>query len=70
VDIRKKKKNTVHRSQQLKYPSEKASEPLGRKKKASTSGEGGREGSGRESGWVKGVGVRGNLIWYWVRKKD
>ena len=31
----------------------------------------GREGLGRESGWDVGEWeVEGNLIWYWVRKKD
>ena len=32
----------------------------------------GKEGTGRESGRGRGaeVGGEGNLIWYWVRKKD
>jgi hypothetical protein len=55
----------------LKCPSEDASVPLGRDKKAITSGQGWREGIGRESGHGQGQwGVEGNLVWYWVREKD
>jgi hypothetical protein len=45
------------RPNKLKCPSEDASVPLGREKKATTSGEGGRD-----------LG-EGNLIWYWVRER-
>jgi hypothetical protein len=54
----------------LKFPSEDASVPPGREKKAITSVEG---GAGRESGWGwrrSGGWGKGNLIWYWVREKD
>ena len=53
----------------MKCSSEDASVPLGREKKAITSGEGGREGLRTECGKVEGGGGEGNLIWYWVRKK-
>jgi hypothetical protein len=45
--------------------------PLGREKKAITSGEGGREGPGRESGqgWY-GVGEEENQVWYWVMERN
>jgi hypothetical protein len=52
----------------LKYPSEDASVPLEREKKAITSGEGGRDLGGKWVGWE--VEERGNLIWYWVRKTE
>jgi hypothetical protein len=51
----------------LKGPSEDTSVSLGREKNAITSGEGGREGPGRES---RQWGVGGHQIWYWVRKKN
>ena len=57
------------RLNKLKCPSEDASVPLGREKKAITSGEGGRDLGGK----VDGVGkwrVEGNLMWHWVREKD
>ena len=69
--ISNKKKNTqdtIHRTQKvnkLKGPSEDASVPLGREKKAIT-GDGG-EGPGRESRWG---GEAGNMIWHWVGEKD
>jgi hypothetical protein len=52
----------------LKCPSEDASVPLGREKKAITSGEGGWNSEGKvEVGeWRR----EENLIWYWVREKD
>jgi hypothetical protein len=50
-------------------PSDDASVPLGREKKAITSGEGWREGLGKECGGGRG-GVEENLIWYLVREKD
>ena len=47
----------------LKGPSENASVPLGREKKAITSGEGRRDRGGKvDGGW--GRGREGNLIWY------
>ena len=57
MDISQKKKYRIPKIQstelkkvnKLKCPSEDASVPLGREKKAITSGEGGREGPGRES---------------------
>jgi hypothetical protein len=51
------------RLNKLKCPSEGASVPLGKEKKAITSGEGGREEPGRESEWERGnfCGIR-NLI--------
>jgi hypothetical protein len=53
----------------LKCPSEDASVPLGREKKANTSGEGGRDLGGKVDR-VGGVRREGNLIWYWGREKD
>jgi hypothetical protein len=55
----------------LKCPSENASVPLGREKKAITSREGGRDLGGKVNR-VEGGEERGerNLIWYWVREKD
>ena len=52
----------------LECPSEDASVPLGREKKAITSGEGGRNLGGEGDGewWWR----ERNLIWYWVREKD
>jgi hypothetical protein len=56
----------LKKANKLKFPSEDASVPLRREKKAITSGEG-----GRDLGWkVDWRGAKGNLIWYWVRKKD
>ena len=53
----------------LKGPSENASVPLGREKKAITSGEGRRDLGGKVDGrW--GRGREGNLIWYLVKEKD
>jgi hypothetical protein len=47
----------------LKDPSEDVSVPLGRKKKATTREEGGKD--------LRGKGeVGGNSIWYWVREED
>ena len=76
MDISQKKKYRLSKIQstelkkvnKLKCPSEDASVPLGREKKAITSGEGGTW-KGKEMGW-EGREVRGNLIWYWVREKD
>jgi hypothetical protein len=52
----------------VKCPSEDASVPLVRKKKAITSGEEGWD-LGKWTG--RGVGRgEGNLIWYWVREKN
>jgi hypothetical protein len=76
---KKKKTYRIHkihsiefkRLNRLKCPSEDASEPLGREKKAITSGEGEREETW-EGMWM-GLGAvvdRGDLIWYWVREKD
>jgi hypothetical protein len=42
--------------------------PLGREKKAITSGEGGRDQRGKVNG--RAVEEEGNLIWYWVNEKD
>jgi hypothetical protein len=53
----------------LKCLSKDTSVPLGREKKAITSGEGGRS-LGRKVGGMWRVGWDGNLIWYWVREKD
>ena len=77
MDISKKKKKyripkiqstELKKVNKLKCPSEDASVPLGREKKAITSGEGGTW----EGKWMGVGGVRGegNLIWYWVREKD
>jgi hypothetical protein len=58
------------RLNKLKCPSEDTSVPLGRKK-AIISGEGGREGIGREWGWgQEQCGAEGNLIWYCVKEED
>jgi len=46
----------------LKGPSEDTSVPLGREKKATTVGEGGRGLRGKGDG----EGGEGNVIWYWV----
>ena len=78
MDISQKKKYRIPKIQstelkkvnKLKCPSEDASVPLGREKKAITSGEGGRDLGGkvdRGRGYMRG---KGNLIWYWVREKD
>jgi hypothetical protein len=58
------------RSNKLKCPSEDTSVPLGREKKAITSGEGGRDLGGE--GDRVGAVCRGkrNLVWYCVREKD
>jgi hypothetical protein len=54
--------NRIHKIQSTEFKRlRKLKCPLGREKKAITSGEG-----GRDSGW-RGGGV---LIWYWVREKD
>jgi hypothetical protein len=51
-------------------PSEDASIPLGREKKAITSGEGGRDLGGKVNRVVlEELGEEENLIWYWVRGK-
>jgi hypothetical protein len=50
----------------LKDPSEDASVPLGREKKAITSQKERRDLRGKG----EGEGKEGNLIWYWVREKD
>jgi hypothetical protein len=52
----------------LKCPSEDASVPLGREKKAIRSGEGGKELEEKVDGG--NYGGQGNMIWYWVREKD
>jgi hypothetical protein len=58
-------------SLKLKGPSEDASVPLGREKKAITRGEGGRDQRGKvDSGEGWREEVKGDLIWYWVREKD
>jgi hypothetical protein len=54
----------------LKCPSENASVPLGREKNAITSGEGRRNLGGKVDKVRGQLGVEGNLIWYWVRKKN
>jgi hypothetical protein len=51
----------------LKCPREDASVPLGREKKAITSGKGGRHLGGKVD--RRTWGEEGNLIWYWVRQK-
>jgi hypothetical protein len=48
--IPKIKSTELRKVNKLKCPSEDSSVPLGREKKAITSGEGGREGPSRESG--------------------
>ena len=53
-----------------KCPSEDASVPLGREKKAITSGEGGRDLGRKVDGMGQWWWGEGNLIWYWVREKD
>ena len=77
MDISKKKKKyripkiqstELKKVNKLKCPSEDASVPLGREKKAITSGEGGRDQRGKVNG--RAVEEEGNLIWYWVREKD
>jgi hypothetical protein len=78
VDIRGGGKDRIPKIQsielkkvnKLKCPSKDASIPLGREKKAIKNGEGGRERSGRESGWWGQWEGKGNLIWYWAREKD
>jgi hypothetical protein len=74
VDTSQKKKYRIPKIQstelkkvnKLKCPSEDASVPLGREKKAITGG--GKKGEPeRERRWGGG---EGNLIWYWVREKD
>mgnify|MGYP007107459760 CR=1 FL=1 len=77
MDISQKKKYRISKIQstelkkvnKLKGPSEDARAPLGREKKAITSGEGGRD-LGEKVDGVGGQWVEGNLIWYWVREKD
>jgi hypothetical protein len=54
----------------LKCPSEDASIPLGREKKAITIGEVGRNLGEKVDRVGGGWGREGNLIWYWVREKD
>jgi hypothetical protein len=51
----------------VKCPSEDASIPLGREKKAITRGKGGRDLGEKVDGWRR---EEGNLIWYWVREND
>ena len=66
MDISLKKKYQISKIQptelkkvnKLKGPSEDASVPLGREKKAITIGEGGKEGPRRESGWGNSRGER------------
>ena len=53
----------------LKCPSEDASVPLGKEKKAITNGEGGRDLGWKVDREVGAVGGEGNLSWYWVREK-
>ena len=77
ISQKKKKKYRIPKIQstelkkvnKLKCPSEDASVPLGREKKAITSGEGGRDLGGKVDGGGQ-RGLEGNLIWYWVREKD
>ena len=67
--IHKIQSTEFKRLNKLKCPSEDASVPLGREKKAITSGEGGRDLQGNMDR-VGGSGGKENLIWYWVREKD
>ena len=73
-----KQKYRVHKIQstefkrlnKLMYPTEDTSVPLGREKKAITSGEGGNDLGGKVDRVGGQWGVEGNPIWYWVREKD
>ena len=69
--IHKIQSTEFKRLNKLKCPSEDASVPFGKEKKTIMSGEGGRDLGGKvdEMGGQWGR-VEGNLIWYWVRKKD
>jgi hypothetical protein len=53
----------------LEGPSEDVSSPLGRERKATIKGVGGRKGGWR-MGEGKGLGGEENMIWYWVGEKD
>jgi hypothetical protein len=78
MDVRKKKyripkiqSTELKKVNKLKYSSEDATVPLGRKKKPITSGKGGRDLGGKVDGvGIGAVKVEGYLIWYWVREKD
>ena len=67
--ITKIQSSELKKVNKLKGPSEEASVPLGREKKAITSGEGGMDLGGKVDGGGQ-IGLEGNLIWYWVREKD
>ena len=69
MHIRKKKylipkiqSTELKKFNKLKCPGEDASVPLGREKKAITSGEGGRDLGRKVDGSWRG---EGDLIWYW-----
>ena len=68
--IHKIQSTEFKRLNKLKCPSEDASVPLGREKKAITSSEGGRDLGGKVDRVGGSGGGQGNLIWYWVREKD
>jgi hypothetical protein len=54
----------------MKCLNEDASVPLGRQKKAITSGKGRRDLRGKVDRVRESVEREGNLKWYWVREKD
>jgi hypothetical protein len=74
VDISQKKKQIhfteLKRVNKLKCPSEEASVPLGREKKAITIWEVERDLGGKVEGGMSGRGERNLIWWYWVREND